>query len=112
MNTLSVVRRWLLAALVLGLVGSGVELVLLEHYETAVQFVPPVSTYAAPRNSSWRSIDRKAAGRFSRKRCAPRRRRCSRLGSWYSSVSWDSRTRTGIRPSIDPSLVLCPNLME
>ena len=43
MNTLSVIRRWLLAVLGLGLVSTGVELVLLEHYETAVQFVPLVS---------------------------------------------------------------------
>ncbi len=40
MNTLSVIRRWLLAVLALGLVGTSAELVLLEHYETAVQWVP------------------------------------------------------------------------
>jgi hypothetical protein len=40
MNTLSLIRRWLLAVLGLGLVGTGAELVLLEHYETAVQWVP------------------------------------------------------------------------
>jgi hypothetical protein len=42
-NTLSMVRRCLLAVLALGLAGTGIELVLLEHYETAVQFVPLVS---------------------------------------------------------------------
>jgi hypothetical protein len=42
MNTLSVVRQWLFAVLALGLVGAGIELILLEHYETAVQFVPIV----------------------------------------------------------------------
>lgn len=43
MNTLSTIRRWLLAILGLGLVGTAAELVLLEHYETAVQWVPLVS---------------------------------------------------------------------
>src|SRR5438132_279243 len=43
MNTLSVIRRWLLAVLALGLVGTAVELVLLEHYETAAQWVPLIS---------------------------------------------------------------------
>ena len=40
MNTLSVLRRWLLAILGLGLVGTAAELVLLEHYETPGQWVP------------------------------------------------------------------------
>jgi hypothetical protein len=56
MNTLSVVRRWLLAALGLGLVGSGVELVLLEHYETAVQFVPLVSIALALAVLIWHRV--------------------------------------------------------
>jgi len=38
-----VIRRYLLAVLALGLVGTAIELILLEHYETAVQFVPLVS---------------------------------------------------------------------
>jgi hypothetical protein len=46
-NTLSVIRRYLLAVLALGLVGTGIELVLLEHYETPVQFVPLVSVALA-----------------------------------------------------------------
>jgi len=46
-NTLSVVRRCLLAVLAFGLAGTAVELVLLEHYETAVQFVPLVSVAVA-----------------------------------------------------------------
>ena len=37
---MSVIRRWLFAALALGLIGSAVELVLLEHYEDAWQVVP------------------------------------------------------------------------
>jgi hypothetical protein len=56
MNTLSVIRRWLLAALGLGLVGSGVELVLLEHYETVVQFVPLVSIALALGVLIWHRI--------------------------------------------------------
>jgi len=42
-DTPLVIRRWLLAILALGLIGTGIELLLLEHYETAVQFVPLVS---------------------------------------------------------------------
>jgi hypothetical protein len=56
MNTLSVMRRWLLAALALGLVGSGVELVLLEHYETAVQFVPLASIALALAVLIWHRV--------------------------------------------------------
>ena len=47
MNTISVIRRCLLAVLALGLVGTLTELILLEHYETAVQFVPLVSIVVA-----------------------------------------------------------------
>jgi hypothetical protein len=35
-------RLWVLGVLVLGLVGTVVELILLEHYEQALQFVPLV----------------------------------------------------------------------
>jgi hypothetical protein len=35
-------RRWLLALLVLGLVGTVTELILLEHYEQPLQLVPVV----------------------------------------------------------------------
>ena len=56
MNTLSVIRRWLLAVLALGLVGTGVELVLLEHYETAVQFVPLVSIALALAVLIWHRV--------------------------------------------------------
>jgi hypothetical protein len=56
MNTLSVIRRWLLVALGLGLVGSGVELVLLEHYETAVQFVPLLSIALALAVLIWHRV--------------------------------------------------------
>ena len=39
-QTLSVIRASLLALLVLGLFANGVELLLLEHYESAWQWVP------------------------------------------------------------------------
>ena len=37
---LTIVRRWLLALLAIGMIGSSVDLVLLEHYEEAWQIVP------------------------------------------------------------------------
>ena len=40
-------RRWILGVLVLGLVGTVIELVLLEHYEKPLQFVPLVLIAAA-----------------------------------------------------------------
>ena len=56
MNTLSVIRRWLLAVLGLGLVGTGAELVLLEHYETAGQWVPLGSIALALAAWIWHSV--------------------------------------------------------
>ena len=56
MNTLSVIRRWLLAVLALGLVGTSVELVLLEHYETAVQWVPLVAIALALAVLIWHGV--------------------------------------------------------
>jgi hypothetical protein len=35
-------RRWILVVLLLGLIGTVTELILLEHYEQALQFVPLV----------------------------------------------------------------------
>jgi uncharacterized membrane protein len=40
-------RRWILVILILGLVGTVTELVLLEHYEQPLQFVPLVLIVAA-----------------------------------------------------------------
>jgi len=40
MSTLAIVRRSLLAVLVLGMVGTGVELFLIAHYEDTLQLVP------------------------------------------------------------------------
>jgi hypothetical protein len=56
MNTLSVIRRWLLAVLGLGLVGTAAELVLLEHYETAVQWVPLISIALALAVLVWHRV--------------------------------------------------------
>ena len=56
MNTLSVIRRCLLAVLTLGLVGTGIELVLLEHNETTVQFVPLASIGLALAVLIWHSV--------------------------------------------------------
>jgi hypothetical protein len=39
-DPLLTIRRWLLALVVLGLVGTGTELVLLAHYEDSAQLVP------------------------------------------------------------------------
>jgi len=41
-DTTDQLRRWIMGILVLGLIGTGVELLLLEHYEDSWQFVPLV----------------------------------------------------------------------
>jgi hypothetical protein len=46
-------RGWLLAVLVLGLLGTVTELVLLEHYEQPLQFVPLVLIVAALAAVAW-----------------------------------------------------------
>jgi len=46
-DTLRIVRRWILFILVLGLTGSGVELLLIEHYEAAAQLIPLVLVAAS-----------------------------------------------------------------
>jgi uncharacterized membrane protein len=46
-DRLRLLRRWVLVILVLGLVGTVTELVLLEHYEQPLQFVPLVLIVAA-----------------------------------------------------------------
>jgi len=46
-------RRWLLAILVLGLLGTVTELVLLEHYEQPTQFVPLILIVAAIAVLTW-----------------------------------------------------------
>ena len=44
---IELLRRWILLILVLGLLGTVTELVLLEHYERPLQFVPLVLIVAA-----------------------------------------------------------------
>jgi len=44
---IELLRRWILIILVLGLLGTVTELVLLEHYEQPLQFVPLVLIVAA-----------------------------------------------------------------
>jgi hypothetical protein len=39
-DRIDVLRRWILGVLVLGLLGTVTELILLEHYEQPMQFVP------------------------------------------------------------------------
>ena len=46
-DRLEMLRRWILVILVLGLLGTVTELVLLEHYEQPLQFVPLVLIVAA-----------------------------------------------------------------
>ena len=47
MDTLAAIRRWLLVVLWFGLIGAGIELVLLEHYESPAQWTPLVSVALA-----------------------------------------------------------------
>jgi hypothetical protein len=46
-DRIELLRRWILIILVLGLLGTVTELVLLEHYEQPLQFVPLVLIVAA-----------------------------------------------------------------
>jgi uncharacterized membrane protein len=46
-NRIEPLRRWILIILVLGMLGTVTELVLLEHYEQPLQFVPLVLIVAA-----------------------------------------------------------------
>jgi hypothetical protein len=43
MSTLAIVRRGLLAVLMLGMIGTGVDLFLIAHYEDTMQLVPLAS---------------------------------------------------------------------
>jgi hypothetical protein len=49
-------RRWVLGVLVLGLAGTVTELVLLEHYEHALQVVPLVLILAAIAAIAWQVV--------------------------------------------------------
>jgi uncharacterized membrane protein len=62
-DRLGMLRRWVLAILVLGLVGTVTELVLLEHYEQPLQFVPLVLIVAAVSVLWWEFRRRDLASR-------------------------------------------------
>ena len=54
-------RRWVLGVLALGLAGTVTELVLLEHYEQPMQFVPLVLIVAAVAAIAWQVMRNDAA---------------------------------------------------
>jgi len=60
---IGLLRRWILAILVLGLLGTVTELVLLEHYEQPLQFVPLILIVAALGALAWEFTRRDVAGR-------------------------------------------------
>jgi len=62
-DRIELLRRWILGVLVLGLLGTVTELVLLEHYEQPLQFVPLVLILAAVAVLVWEFRRRDAASR-------------------------------------------------
>ena len=62
-DRLGLLRRWILVILVLGLLGTVTELVLLEHYEQPLQFVPLVLIVAAVSVLWWEFRRRDPASR-------------------------------------------------
>jgi uncharacterized membrane protein len=62
-DRIELLRRWILGVLVLGLLGTVTELVLLEHYEQPLQFVPLVLIAAAVAVLAWEVIRRDTASR-------------------------------------------------
>lgn len=62
-DRLGLLRRWILAILVLGLLGTVTELVLLEHYEQPLQFVPLLLIVAAVSVLWWELRRRDLASR-------------------------------------------------
>jgi hypothetical protein len=60
---IELLRRWILLILVLGLLGTVTELVLLEHYEQPLQFVPLVLIVAAIGVLWWELRSRDVASR-------------------------------------------------
>ena len=60
-DLVELLRLWILGVLVLGLVGTVVELLLLEHYEEPLQFVPLVLIAAAVGVLVWHAMRRDAA---------------------------------------------------
>src|SRR5215470_3091572 len=62
-DRIELLRRWILVILVLGLLGTVTELVLLEHYEQPLQFVPLVLIVAAVSVLWWEFRRRDLASR-------------------------------------------------
>ncbi len=62
-DRIELLRRWILVILVLGLLGTVTELVLLEHYEQPLQFVPLVLIVAAVGALWWELRRRDGASR-------------------------------------------------
>jgi hypothetical protein len=56
-------RRWILAVLMLGILGTVTELVLLEHYEKPVQLVPVVLLALAILAIAWHAMAKNSASR-------------------------------------------------
>ena len=56
MSTLAIVRRGLLAVLMVGVVGTGIELFLIEHYEDTLQLVPLISIALALAVLMWHLV--------------------------------------------------------
>jgi uncharacterized membrane protein len=62
-DRLGLLRRWVLVILVLGLLGTVTELVLLEHYEQPLQFIPLLLIVAAVSVLWWEFRRRDLASR-------------------------------------------------
>jgi uncharacterized membrane protein len=62
-DRLALLRRWILVILVLGLLGTVTELVLLEHYEQPLQFIPLLLIVAAVSVLWWEFRRRDLASR-------------------------------------------------
>ena len=60
-DTVGMLRLWILAVLVLGLLGTVTELILLSHYEQPVQLVPVVLIVLALVVLVWHAVARSAA---------------------------------------------------
>jgi hypothetical protein len=85
-------RRWVLGVLVLGLAGTMTELVLLEHYEQVLQFVPLVLIVAAVAAIAWQAMRNDAASlaRWRSSSCSSRWRvSLSRAFPWLGGIQLD-----------------------
>ncbi len=61
-NTLATIRRFLLTLFVIGVIGTGVELVLLGHTEDLWQWAPLALIAVSLVVLGWRVVDRRALG--------------------------------------------------